>query len=140
MLVTAAGQSWKQRQGDTILRGDDCQFYKICKKKKEKIEKQLFDLHIFVKKGLQIVVERQFFFFVLFLPRNVVRYLLQKLVSLFNFHNYDNLRHFVKKQDPRRQERDERVCRIFHPSVHLVCKSDKMIDVFKIYRTNLFLA
>lgn len=58
-----------------------------------------------------------------------VWYPLQKLVSLFNFHNYDNLRHFVKKQDPRRQERDERVCCILHLSVHLVCKSDKITDM-----------
>ncbi|XP_072537802.1 glutaminase kidney isoform, mitochondrial isoform X2 [Salminus brasiliensis] len=31
-----------------------------------------------------------------------------ELVSLFNFHNYDNLRHFAKKLDPRRQAGHER--------------------------------
>ncbi|XP_065102894.1 glutaminase liver isoform, mitochondrial [Paramisgurnus dabryanus] len=32
----------------------------------------------------------------------------QELVSLFNFHNYDNLRHFARKLDPRRQTGHER--------------------------------
>lgn len=34
---------------------------------------------------------------------------LQDLVSLCNFHNYDNLRHFAKKLDPRREGGDQRV-------------------------------
>uniref|UniRef100_A0A8C5H6A6 glutaminase n=1 Tax=Gouania willdenowi TaxID=441366 RepID=A0A8C5H6A6_GOUWI len=37
----------------------------------------------------------------------------QELVSLFNFHNYDDLRHFVKKQDPRKQTGDDNIGSMF---------------------------
>ncbi|KAL6484357.1 hypothetical protein MHYP_G00064020 [Metynnis hypsauchen] len=39
----------------------------------------------------------------------------QDLVSLFNFHNYDNLRHFAKKLDPRREGGDQRQHTSFGP-------------------------
>lgn len=41
----------------------------------------------------------------------------QDLVSLCNFHNYDNLRHFAKKLDPRREGGDQRVSRPPPPPV-----------------------
>uniref|UniRef100_A0A3B3TZ39 glutaminase n=1 Tax=Poecilia latipinna TaxID=48699 RepID=A0A3B3TZ39_9TELE len=42
-------------------------------------------------------------------PETGSLFLLQDLVSLCNFHNYDNLRHFAKKLDPRREGGDQRV-------------------------------
>nr|DBA20129.1 TPA: hypothetical protein GDO54_015854 [Pyxicephalus adspersus] len=38
----------------------------------------------------------------------------QDLVGLCNFHNYDNLRHFAKKLDPRREGGDQRVSLTLH--------------------------
>ncbi|XP_060733071.1 glutaminase kidney isoform, mitochondrial isoform X2 [Tachysurus vachellii] len=41
------------------------------------------------------------------------------LVSLCNFHNYDNLRHFAKKLDPRREGGEQRVSAFFRLPAHL---------------------
>lgn len=86
VLVTAAGQAGQQCQGDPVLHGN-------CSHTHPSPPKQEVD-----------------FLFVRFSSlRSLYLIFFQDLVSLCNFHNYDNLRHFAKKLDPRREGGDQRV-------------------------------
>lgn len=55
-----------------------------------------------------IIINLYAFIYHMQIIMHVLKYL-QDLVSLCNFHNYDNLRHFAKKLDPRREGGDQRV-------------------------------
>uniref|UniRef100_A0AAQ6AEV5 glutaminase n=1 Tax=Amphiprion ocellaris TaxID=80972 RepID=A0AAQ6AEV5_AMPOC len=61
----------------------------------------------------------------------------QDVVSYFNFHNYDNLRHFTKKHDPRRQSDDDPfdLQYLFHV-LNLLCASRFALSAVDMERTD----